>query len=71
MPRQCVFYLRGHEEHCEVAGAVGAAPMGKDERKLMQQYFCSTAAFRECPFFRQLERSLARAHLELTLPSAA
>ena len=59
MPRQCVFYLRGYRDHCEVAKALGRGPLGRERAELLQHTYCSNTGFRQCPLFRQLERYLA------------
>jgi hypothetical protein len=70
MPRQCVFYLRGYRQYCEVMKALGGGPIDGGKKEFLQQSYCSTPRFMDCPLFRQLERSLASAHLRLDLPSA-
>jgi hypothetical protein len=71
MPRECVFYLHGYRQHCEVMKALGCGPLKRGEDERLRNSFCLTSRFRACPLFRQLERSLARANLRLEMPSAA
>jgi hypothetical protein len=71
MPRQCVFYLHGYRQYCEVVKALDREPMEEGEGERLRQSFCLTTNFMNCPLFKQLERKLARADLKLILSPAA
>jgi hypothetical protein len=71
MPKECVFYLHGYRQHCEVTKALGYGPAKRGEDEGLRNSFCSTSKFMDCPRFKKLERSLAKSNLRLEMLSAA
>ena len=60
MTEECVFFLRGYRQHCEVLKTRGQGAVSEEDRRRLKRSFCATGAFMQCPVFKQLERSLKR-----------
>ena len=71
MAEECVFFLRGYRQHCEVLKARGQGAVSEEDRRRLERSFCASGAFLHCPVFKQLERSLKRVEPVIDLHAAS
>lgn len=65
MGLRCIFFTEGHSPTCRLFWALGLGELNADDRAVLQQQYCTTDRFVECPLFQQAERGLANKHLRL------
>jgi hypothetical protein len=71
MPRRCIFYLPHRPKLCEVIQPIGTRPLPDDLLQILEDSYCDTGRYRECPLFQQLEQHLAEVNVSPRCLTAA
>jgi hypothetical protein len=62
MPIRCIFFLPDQQRPCQVLQALGAPPLSRKVQLRLENRYCRTGAFINCPIFNRIEQELGRAN---------